>query len=336
MDQQGVTQTVMGRQLGVSTSHVSQWLNGKLSAASSHAMELKIAAYFGRLSGNAATRPQHAQTEPPQTTLPDRPSTVQPLAQPHAQPSVGLHGSVPQDAIMTDVSGSHSGPAAGSTASSMSASAGPSITTTARVPASVDKTEAPCPELGDGWRVVSVKRMREVDGQPVARSDKYYVGPSNGQKYDSLKKARVAAMELGASASASASGRARARAGAGADVSPGAALATTPLVATSTAPPITANAHRITAAPSPASAAAPVPAAPATSAIVTDGAGHLLSAGARVKGRYLASSMGKFGTKWWPATVRHVHPDGACDLLYADGDLEDGVKPEFVRPFPIL
>ena len=55
-----------------------------------------------------------------------------------------------------------------------------------------------------------------------------------------------------------------------------------------------------------------------------------------VKGRYLASSIGKFGTKWWPATVRNVHPDGTCDLLYVDGDLEDGVKPEFVRPFPIL
>ena len=48
------------------------------------------------------------------------------------------------------------------------------------------------------------------------------------------------------------------------------------------------------------------------------------------------SSIGKFGTNCWPATVRHVHPNGTCDLVYADGDLEDGVKPEFVRPFPIL
>ena len=66
---------------------------------------------------------------------------------------------------------------------------------------------------------------------------------------------------------------------------------------------------------------------------------QLLYAGAHVKGRYLASSIGtpsKFGTKWWPATVRHVHPDGTCDLVYEDGDLEDSVRPEFVRPFPSL
>ena len=50
----------------------------------------------------------------------------------------------------------------------------------------------------------------------------------------------------------------------------------------------------------------------------------------------MASSIGKFGTKWWPATVRHAHPDGTCDLLYDDGDVEDGVKPEFVRLLPFL
>ena len=220
------------------------------------------------------------------------------------------------------------------------------VSTTAGVAApAVAKTESPCPELGDGWKMVSVKRTREGS----TRTDKYYVDPRNDKKYDSLKKAKVAAMVAGASGGGGGGGGgggARADAGAGeASSSPrdgppaaaaaaaaGAALVATPLAVAAAAAPITAIARSITAAPPPRSAAAPV----TSSATVTGGAPQLLSAGARVKGRYLASSIGKFGTKWWPATVRNVHPDGTCDLLYVDGDLEDGVKPEFVRPFPIL
>ena len=261
---------------------------------------------------------------PPPAALPP-PAAPPPLAAP--TPPAMSNGNTPAiDAVATTA-----GVAALAVAKTIATTAG------GAAPA-VAKTESPCPELGDGWKMVSVKRTREGS----TRTDKYYVDLRNDKKYDSLKKAKVAAMVAGASG-----GGARADAGAGeasssprdgplaaaaAAVAAGAALVVTPLAVAAAAAPITAIARSITAAPPPRSAAAPV----TSSATVTGGAPQLLSAGARVKGRYLASSIGKFGTKWWPATVRNVHPDGTCDLLYVDGDLEDGVKPEFVRPFPIL
>jgi hypothetical protein len=54
--------------------------------------------------------------------------------------------------------------------------------------------------------------------------------------------------------------------------------------------------------------------------------------GDRVKGRYRASSIGKFGTKWYNGIVSRVHPsDGTVSIRYDDGDVEDGVKPQFVK-----
>ena len=73
---------------------------------------------------------------------------------------------------------------------------------------------------------------------------------------------------------------------------------------------------------------APAPAAQAVSTSVDD---EPLSEGAKVSGRYLASTIGKFGTKWFPATVRALNANGTCDLLYEDGDAEVAVRREFIK-----
>jgi hypothetical protein len=53
--------------------------------------------------------------------------------------------------------------------------------------------------------------------------------------------------------------------------------------------------------------------------------------GARVEGRYMASSIGKFGTKFYSATVQHIRSDGTFDLKYDDGDTECSVLAKYVR-----
>ena len=53
--------------------------------------------------------------------------------------------------------------------------------------------------------------------------------------------------------------------------------------------------------------------------------------GARVEARYRATVLGKMGTKWFAASVRAVHGDGSYDVLYDDGDEENGVLAQFVR-----
>jgi hypothetical protein len=96
-------------------------------------------------------------------------------------------------------------------------------------------------------------------------------------------------------------------------------------IATSAAP-IAAAAASTTPIATTASASAPGPASAST------GADQIFVVGALVRGRHMASSLGKFGTKWWPATVQHIRPDGTCDLLYEDGDFEEAVQREFVKP----
>ena len=58
--------------------------------------------------------------------------------------------------------------------------------------------------------------------------------------------------------------------------------------------------------------------------------------GARVEGRYLATSRGAFGTSWFPATVSTVNGDGTYGLRYDDGDTETRVLARFVVPVGIL
>ena len=57
----------------------------------------------------------------------------------------------------------------------------------------------------------------------------------------------------------------------------------------------------------------------------------VFSVGARVEGRYMATTLGPFGTKWYPATVQRVHADGSCDLHYDDSEDESHVAVRFVR-----
>ena len=45
----------------------------------------------------------------------------------------------------------------------------------------------------------------------------------------------------------------------------------------------------------------------------------------------MASTLGAFGTSWYPAIVRTAHPDGVFDLDYDDGDFEPTVLVKYVR-----
>ena len=67
-----------------------------------------------------------------------------------------------------------------------------------------------------------------------------------------------------------------------------------------------------------------------TSSWYSDDQEHLF-VGKPVWGRYLASKIGKWNLKWYPATVRAIHANGWCFLDYDDGDTEDAVRPEFIR-----
>lgn len=62
--------------------------------------------------------------------------------------------------------------------------------------------------------------------------------------------------------------------------------------------------------------------------------GLSLSVGSRVKARYLASTHGPTArnNRWYPGCVQAVYDDGSCDITYDDGDEEDGVQPQFIKP----
>ena len=54
--------------------------------------------------------------------------------------------------------------------------------------------------------------------------------------------------------------------------------------------------------------------------------------GQRVEGLYGASTVGAFGCKWFPGEVIGDESEsGTYKLRYDDGDIEDFVKPEYVR-----
>ena len=55
--------------------------------------------------------------------------------------------------------------------------------------------------------------------------------------------------------------------------------------------------------------------------------------GARVKARYLASSKPLWqAQKWYGGVVTAAHDDGTVDVAYEDGDREERVLPQYVRP----
>ena len=69
----------------------------------------------------------------------------------------------------------------------------------------------------------------------------------------------------------------------------------------------------------------------ASSSRASSSASFIFSIGARVEGRNLASTLGAFGTKWYPAVIHNTHADGSYDLHYDDGEDECHVAPHYVR-----
>ena len=69
----------------------------------------------------------------------------------------------------------------------------------------------------------------------------------------------------------------------------------------------------------------------ASSSRASSSASFIFSIGARVEGRNLASTLGVFGTKWYPAVIHNTHADGSYDLHYDDGEDECHVAPQYVR-----
>jgi len=65
------------------------------------------------------------------------------------------------------------------------------------------------------------------------------------------------------------------------------------------------------------------------------GADEPLEVGVEVKARYGATGRGPFGTSWYPGKVTAVHTqsDGTWryDILYEDGDKEEGVMAKYVK-----
>ena len=55
------------------------------------------------------------------------------------------------------------------------------------------------------------------------------------------------------------------------------------------------------------------------------------AAGDRAKVRYMASSLGSVGTRWFQAVITTVHSDGCCDVMYDDGDQEAHVLPKHMK-----
>ena len=53
--------------------------------------------------------------------------------------------------------------------------------------------------------------------------------------------------------------------------------------------------------------------------------------GQHVEAKHMAQQVGSFAAKWYSGVVRKVHGDGACDVLFDDGDKEDKVPLKFLR-----
>jgi len=53
--------------------------------------------------------------------------------------------------------------------------------------------------------------------------------------------------------------------------------------------------------------------------------------GQRIEAKHMAQRFGSFAAKWYGGVVRKVHGDGACDVVYDDGDDEEEVPLKFLR-----
>jgi hypothetical protein len=55
------------------------------------------------------------------------------------------------------------------------------------------------------------------------------------------------------------------------------------------------------------------------------------AAGQHVEAKHMAQQVGSFAAKWYSGVVRKVHENGACDVIFDDGDTEDKVPLKFLR-----
>ena len=63
--------------------------------------------------------------------------------------------------------------------------------------------------------------------------------------------------------------------------------------------------------------------------------GRNVGLGDTVKAKYQASVLGPARTLWYTGTVTRVHEDGTIDIRYDDGDEEQHVKREYVKPMKV-
>ena len=75
------------------------------------------------------------------------------------------------------------------------------------------------------------------------------------------------------------------------------------------------------------------PASPASSASPAASAAATYAEGDRVSSAPGRAMHGR-QAKWFPARIDAVNEDGTYDLVYEDGDEEDGVAAKFIRPAP--
>ena len=59
---------------------------------------------------------------------------------------------------------------------------------------------------------------------------------------------------------------------------------------------------------------------------------HAFKHGQTVEAKHLAQRVGRANSRWFGGVVRKVHANGACDIDYDDGDEEERVPLEFIRP----
>jgi len=56
-----------------------------------------------------------------------------------------------------------------------------------------------------------------------------------------------------------------------------------------------------------------------------------LHVGSKVRARFGATEHGAVGTKFFPGTVTKLYADGRVDIMYDDGDEEEGVDPKWIK-----
>ena len=67
------------------------------------------------------------------------------------------------------------------------------------------------------------------------------------------------------------------------------------------------------------------------SSVPSEKAQTTYAVGQPVEAKHMAQQVGSFAAKWYSGVVRKVHENGACDVIFDDGDTEDKVPLKFLR-----